>query len=124
VEGITGLIEANTDPQSTVYTFPHLALFNTLTGRTSTGTFAPVSYWDVCPDQVARDDAKRLGSNPPEMIVWTNLTEEEWTFHEEAFRSGQLSGQREIRRVVEELVATRYVKLGSFENIDVWKRQW
>ncbi|MBA3019900.1 glycosyltransferase family 39 protein [Propionicimonas sp.] len=124
VEGITGLIEDNTDPHSTVYTFPHLALFNTLTGRTSTGTFAPVSYWDVCPDQVAQDDARRLHDAPPDIIVWANISELHWKFHEDAFRGGQRSGQREIRNVVEELVSTRYSKLGTFENIDVWKRQW
>jgi hypothetical protein len=123
IETVDDLIRTNTTVDSTVYTFPHLTLFNTLTGRLNTGTFASVHYWDVCPDAVASADARRLAANPPDIIVWTNMGEDVWTTHEDLFRNGQRSGQRDIQEVVQGLVATDYVKLGTVENIDVWKHR-
>lgn len=122
ITDITETINDNTTINDTVFTFPHILIFNYLTERDN-GLFAKVHYFDVCPDNVAKEDAIKLSDTPPKIIVWLNLTEEEWSFHENRFRGGNMSGQRLIKEVVEGLIKQGiYGKRGTFENIDVWVR--
>ncbi len=95
----------NTTPDDYVYTYPHIAMFNFVTGRL-TPTFSPVAYFDVCPDSVAISDANILKQTPPKMMVYLSMPESV-SFHEHAFRNGNQSGQREIDKTVQDIV-TRY----------------
>lgn len=87
----------------TIYTYPHIPIFNYITNRLQP-TFSPVHYFDVCPDPIAIQDAELLKRNPPKMIIFLDMPENVYQFHENGFRDGHLSGQREIVSVVQQIV--------------------
>jgi len=105
-------IENNTSPNDYVYTYPYMTLFNYVTGRMQP-TFSPVAYFDVCPDSVAIADATRLKENPPKMIIYMEMPESIYKLHEEMFRNGQPSGQRNIDSAIY-YITTRY----NYNKID------
>ncbi len=108
------VVQATKRPGDTMYTFPHIDYFNVMVGLPSP-TFGVVDYFDVAPDSLAIRDAETLRQQPPTFIVWMDLTPADWTFHETMFRGGRPSGQREIKRVVDALVASgSYRLLGRF----------
>ena len=92
-----------TNPGDFIYTYPHMAMFNYMTGRMQP-TFAPVGYFDVCPDQIAKKDAITLLKNPPKMIIYMEIPEKNYKFHETTFRNGQKSGQRDIDAAIHLLI--------------------
>jgi hypothetical protein len=104
IDDVTGLVDANAGRPGGVFTFPSIPLFYVLSGHYPT-TFALVGYWDVCPDWVARADARRLLAHPPAVIVVLDLPPSVWAFHEKAFRAGRPSGQREIVAALEQIVS-------------------
>jgi 4-amino-4-deoxy-L-arabinose transferase-like glycosyltransferase len=95
-----------------VYAFPHMGVFYVLSDRYPT-TDAVVDYWDVCPDEIARRDAARLRWQLPEVIVWMEIPEDVWQFHENGFRGGRRSGQRAIMAEVTKMVAE-----GIYRQVD------
>ena len=124
-EQIIQLIKANSKEGDTLYQFPNIPLFNVLTNRKS--VYAAIPYFDVCPDSVAEESAQQLYENPPEMILWSELSEGRWSIHEEIFRDGNPSGQRALQRYYEDFVKNEYALLGAFDNnegelITLWKR--
>lgn len=125
LNAIYRVIEANKQPRDTLYSFPHINYFNVMAGLPSP-TFGVIDYFDVAPDALAIRDAAILRENPPTFIVWMELTPDEWATHEELFRGGRPSGQREIERAVDDLVASgAYRSLGRFavgasDPIDVY----
>jgi hypothetical protein len=104
----------NTVPADYVFTYPHLTLFNYITNRLQP-TFSPVHYFDVCPDDIAIKDAEILLQSPPKMIIYMEIPEQAYRFHEIFFRNGQPSGQRKIDAAVQEII-TKY----SYEKIDTF----
>lgn len=96
-------ILTNTKSDDYVFTYPFLTMFNFITDRLQP-TFAPVHYFDVCPDSVAISDANILRQTPPKMIVFLSMPESVYLFHEQAFRNGNKSGQREIEKAVRDIV--------------------
>lgn len=111
-ERITGEIDRLTPKGSTMFTYPHVPIFYTLTERKPV-TFGYVHYYDVMPDKVARADAARLLRNPPDsmVIVWFSTKARET--NAEAFRDGKSSGQDAIESAVKTLLAT-----GDYVAID------
>jgi hypothetical protein len=103
IDQVTGLVDQNAGRPGGVFTFPSIPLFYVLSGHYP-ATFALVHYWDVCPDWVARADAQRLLADPPAVIVVLDLPPSVWKFHEEAFRGGRPSGQRQIVAALEQIV--------------------
>ena len=79
-------------------------------------TYGVISWFDVLPDSIARIDAQNLRENNPKMIIWHNMSAEEWNLLESVFRNGKKSGQREIKRFYDEVVTNNYKKLYSFDN--------
>lgn len=120
-ETIIRLIEENTDEDDVVYEFPYIPLFNVLTER-RIGTYSPVHYFDVCPDEIAVADAEYLNENPPEMVIWCEFGEDLWNFHEDYFRGGNESGQRAIRDFYWNSVQQNYTKLYEYKSLSVWLR--
>jgi hypothetical protein len=107
-------IETNTTTTDSVYTFPFLVMFNYVTGRMQP-TFSPVHYFDVCPDNIATLDAAKLLENPPKMIIYLDMPESAIKIHEEFFRNGHPSGQRNLIAVIKEIVDKyNYQKMDSF----------
>ena len=109
-----------------VYCFPNVTMFYVSSG-VYPHTKALVGYWDVCPDDLARGDADVLLSDPPSVIVDLEMEEVVWQFHEEAFRAGRQSGQRDIAAAIGTLTSSgRYRRAFSTPTIDgtlvVWVR--
>ena len=109
------LINKYTTNDDSVYQFANIPLFNVLTER-KIPTYGVISWFDVLPDSIARNDAKKLRENNPKMIIWHNMSEKEWDLLESVFRNGKQSGQREIKRFYDEVVTNKYKKLYSFDN--------
>lgn len=118
-ETIVNLIEDYTDEDDIVYQFPNIPLFNVLTER-KIGTYAPIHYFDVCPDEIAIADAEKLESNPPEMVIWCEFGDGLWDHHEAYFRDGNPSGQRAIRDFYQNNVQKNYKKLYEYKSLSVW----
>lgn len=124
---IVELIENNTAKDDYVYQFANIPLFNVLTNR-KIPTYAPISWFDVLPDTIARDSAKKLYANPPKMVIWHNMSDSEWNLLENVFRNGKRSGQRDIKRFYDENIVNNYELLYSIYNhrdgeIEVWLRK-
>ena len=124
-EEITSLIKKHTDPEDTVYSFANIPLFNFLSLR-KMPTYMPIHWFDVCPDTVAEEDCKRLLQDPPQIVIWHNMSEGEWDKLESVFRNGDRSGQRAIKEdFYEDYVKERYTLLGEYDNhrdgtIQIW----
>ncbi len=121
-ETIIDFIRKNTDTTDVVYEFPHIPLFNVLTER-KLGTYSPVHYWDVCPDEIAIMDAQYLNNCPPKMVIWCEFGDGLWNFHEDYFRDGNASGQRAIRDFYWNNVQKNYTKLYEYRTLSVWLRE-
>ena len=110
-------IRANVGENELVYTFPFMPMFNYLTDHPQP-TFAPVHYWDVCPDNIAIEDAKLLAKMRPKLIINMVMPEKIWKTNEDAFRGGHRSGQREIQRVIDQLSqSSDYKLIGSYKTL-------
>lgn len=123
---ICRLIEENSTKDDIVYQFSNIMLFNVLTERKS--LYAAVPYFDVCPDSVAIQNAEELEKSPPKLFIFGNLSEGRWKTHEDVYRNGHLSGQREIQKFYNDVVRKTYSLLGCFDNnegetIEVWCRK-
>lgn len=125
---VTRIIQNNTEATDTIFVFPHMPIFYLLSNRYPS-TFALVNYFDVCPDSCANEDASRLIKNPPKVIVVEEFSEFIWKIHEDLFRRGNLSGQRNIIGAINSLIQQHsYIKVASYPTtvvgytINVWVR--
>lgn len=121
-EKIISIINKNTNKEDVVYQFPHIPLFNVLTKR-KIGTYAVVHYFDVCPDNIAVQDARYLWKQPPKIVIWCEFGEGLWDFHETYFRSGKPSGQKKIREFYNTYVKNYYKKEYEYKSISIWVRE-
>ena len=127
-EEIVDMIEDNTSPEDTVYSFANIPLFNVLTQR-KMPTYMPIHWFDVCPDEIAEADCSRLLQNPPKIVIWHNTSDGHWDFLESVFRNGERSGQRLIKTdFYNNYVCRQYTLLGEYDNhrdgtIQVWLRR-
>jgi hypothetical protein len=113
---VTSIVERYTKPGDPIYTFPNIPIFYLLTDRYP-NTFAIVSWFDVLPDNLAVDDAKRLIESPPKVIIYLDVPESVWRAHEQMFRNGEMSGQRMIKEAIMYLASSGNYKLEA--NLDV-----
>lgn len=123
---IVDLILEETEPDDAVYSFANTALFNVLTER-KTPTYAPIAWFDVCPDAVAEADAELLEQDPPKVIVWQNMDQGQWNHLESVFRNGEQSGQRNLIKFYETFVKNNYTLEVEVNNhrdgtLQAWKR--
>lgn len=103
-----------TSPQDTLLAFNNNQLFYALLERKP---FTPYLsyYYDVSPDEQSLDTIARLEQEEPGTIVFMKFSEASAIFHEEAFRGGEISGQRVLGHYLEQLVASgRFVDVGSY----------
>lgn len=118
------LIKNHSNKNDKLYQFPNISLFNVLLERKS--YYIPIAYFDVCPDDMAKLAVKDLEKNKPELFLWADFSNERWKIHEDIFRGGQISGQRELKRFYKDIVLNDYQCLGVInnnegENIELWK---
>lgn len=119
-EEVTKLISENTTEEDIVYTFPHHKLFNLLSDHLEMNTFVPVPFYDVCNDKYASLDAKLLEQNPPKIVVWCDMLDC-MDVHENFFRAGNRSGQRDIQEwLYEKTKDETYICIGQIDNLFIF----
>jgi hypothetical protein len=102
-------IATHSGSTDTIFTFPVMTMFNYASGRLQP-TFSQGHYWDVCPDWVAEEDANRLATAKPRLIINMDIPEDIWRYHEDVFRMHHRSGQRKIQEVID-----RFISSGDYE---------
>ncbi|SEI97545.1 Dolichyl-phosphate-mannose-protein mannosyltransferase [Lachnospiraceae bacterium A10] len=124
---IVDAINNNSTQDDVLYQFPNIMLFNVLTERKT--TYYAVPYFDVFPDEMAIENANYLKENCPKLVLWADLNESRWEAHENAFRNGNRSGQRELQNWYNTYVKNSYRCLGTWDNnegdgetISLWKK--
>jgi hypothetical protein len=121
-------IVSNSVPTDAVFTFPHCPIFNYISNRKQP-SFAPVTYFDVCPDSFAIQTAFELRCHEPKVMVVFDIPDKDWKFHEDAFRAGSPSGQRALWKSVSDLTSSghyhlldKYADGGYGWILQVWVR--
>jgi hypothetical protein len=61
-----------------------------------------VSWWDVCPEDLANEDLRQIKKLPPRLVVWTFEDESVLSGNELAWRNGSKSAVREIQVFLDE----------------------
>ena len=103
IDGATAIIRSRSTPQDTIFTYPSMPIFYWLSGRWSP-TYAGDHNIDACPDEVARQDARRLLRARPAVILYYRQQPERLQYEEMLWRGGRRSGQRDVIDAVESLV--------------------
>lgn len=114
------VIRDNTNEESIIYSFPYAKVYNIFLENYNTNTFAPVAFYDVCPDDVAISDAAALSAQNPDIIVWLDIPSC-MEVHETLFRGGDQLGQREIQKWFSSVKDSNYTLIGQVDNVFVYK---
>lgn len=117
VDGVAATVAANTTSSDTIFTYPEMGIFYTLTDRkypTESGTHNV----DVVSDELARSEARRLLANPPKVLIYLPETEAQLRGGEQMWRHGHRMGQRDIIAAVESLART-YRLAGVYPTLPV-----
>jgi hypothetical protein len=108
------IIKQSSSPDETVLVFPHLWLLAGLADRRTVG-FAPIHWFDTCPDVIASGDARAILRTPPAVMVVMDLPDALIAEQESFFRGGHPSGQREMLAAVHAVVERdHYVEAATF----------
>ena len=118
-ETVTKVIEENTDEDAVIWGYPHIKLFNVLTGRYNMDTFVPVLFYDVVADVYVEQEAKLLAQNLPDVVIWENI-EGCIEANELAFRDGKPLKQREIERFFAEVLPEKYKLNAQIGDVSVY----
>jgi len=111
LDGVTKAIRQYSGEADAIYTFPHMPLFYVLADRRH-DTFSAVHYFDVCSDALAISDAKIIWGIKPKVIVIMYFPESAWKQHEDIFRGGRRSGQRDIVELID-----RFKNNGEYKSV-------
>ncbi len=112
IERLVAAIEGHSQPSDRIFVFSSAPVFYFLTGR-QVETFASLHWYDVTTDDICRRDLARLLENPPAVLVLWEESEQELRLHEQVFRAGRPSGQREMSRGLRDLAAKRYSEVDA-----------
>lgn len=111
-------IMENTGINDQVFAFPHMQIFNVITGRLN-NNFTPVTWFDVCPDKYAKSTAQWIETDRPKIIVYMRISKTALDVHEKLFRNGNPSGQRAIIEKINNLIDSgEYRVIDSFDEDD------
>lgn len=74
------------------------------------------------------NDVIKLHDNNPKVVIWHNMSEDEWNFLESVYRNGNRSGQRKILEFYQTDVMNNYDLAYEMSNnrdgsIQVWIRR-
>lgn len=132
-DGVTRVITARAQKNSTLLAYPYMPMFYTSTGlRAPTYTFN--HYLDVTPDWVVDRDVRILKATPPDFLIVLPDSTDALSPLEEVFRAGLASSTRRIAGVIAELTPGKYKLIGRFEvprldrtlgpaqSIEVWEK--
>jgi len=124
---VTDYIRQYVHPGDEIFAFPNMQVFYGI-ARAKSPTLCINHWFDICPDDIAIADARRLQEHPPALIIALDLPDEAYGLHETYFRQGKPSGQRVLWDSVMKLTQ-RYQKLATFRSnhidlrpVVVWAR--
>ena len=117
---ITRLIKENSTKEDTIWTYPHMRLFNVLADNYTLDTFMPVVFYDVSSDFYIEQETKLLKENLPDIIIWEDI-ENCKEVHEQAFREGKPLKQREMEKMFQKKFGNEYTLIGVMDNFRVYK---
>jgi hypothetical protein len=121
-QAVTEAIVAHSLPTDRIFVYPNMPIFYGLSKRMPV-TESTMHWVDVCPDYLARSDAKRLLANPPAVMVIHPDLPQELATEEFLFRSGKQSAVREVLAAVQSLLP-RYDLVAKFpvsgHPVPVW----
>lgn len=92
-DGVTELIEERTDEDDTIFCFPHIPIFYSLTNRSSE-TYTQVQWFDVSNIKDIERDVETLKNSPPKAIIYCDVPLGVYDTHEENFNKGEKSQMR------------------------------
>jgi hypothetical protein len=122
ITSVVDEIQKRTDPNDPIYVFPHMPIFNLISGRAPFAN-AVESWYDFMSDRTAEKVAELLLSEPPKVIVFANLPSVVAEEHEKAFRSNKVLGQRRIIDAIGELRDRKIIKavlnVPALNNVDI-----
>jgi hypothetical protein len=109
-----------------IFAFPNIPIVYLLSNRWPNSRVL-IQWFDFLPDHAAAEEAHRILLSPPHTIVNLNLPDFVWEKHEEIFRNGAKSGQREIQKAINSLTKQSNLYELSFSKtlsdgyvLDVW----
>jgi hypothetical protein len=122
LNSIVEAIQQRTGPGDQIYVFPHMPIFNLLSGRPPFAN-AVVSWYDFMSDRQADKVADHLISEPPKIIVFANLPGSVAEMHERLFRTKKGLGQKHILEAIEQLLDRNIIqtvlKVENLNNVDI-----
>ena len=119
-ETITNLITENSTEEDTIWTYPHMRLFNVLADNYTLDTFMPIVFYDVSADFYVEQETKLLSQNLPDIVVWEDI-EYCKEVHEQSFRNGTPLKQREMEEMFLQKFDSEYTLVGVIDNFRVYK---
>lgn len=127
VDRLLASVRANSSPGDPIFAFSQIPFVEFLAGR-EPATFAALHWYDVTPDRICREDLERIERDPPELLVLWPLDEQELAAHEQMFRGGRSSGQRELWRGLSSLAQRSFDRVGHVRapggaEIELWRRR-
>ena len=127
LEKVSEAISEGSKPGDSVVIFPNIPIFYLIADRRPPGK-ALVYWFDFLPDNLAIKEAQVIRKNPPKVIVYLDLGPEVWTAHEQLFRGGKPSGQRQIDKSIkyeiraQKMHATQKFTLSQGVTLTVWEK--
>ncbi len=112
VDNTVRIINENSSPSDTIFTYPELSFFYGATHR-GPPTLSGSHNIDVVPDSFAKEEAARLLARRPAVLIYGPQSEEFLIRQEKIWRNGQHSGQRELIAAMETL-AHQYQLAATF----------
>lgn len=101
-------------PNEPIFVYPNLPILYAIADRRP-ATFALAHWVDTCPEFLGQQDAERLRSRPPKLMI---IRQDDFTFvenQERLYRGGERSSVRDVIDAVAEL-RPRYDRVAVFED--------
>jgi hypothetical protein len=74
-------------------------------------------WFDIVPDALAREEAKRIQAHPPAVILFVDIPEEIIQVKEISYRGGRRSGQRDMIAAIQSLPGYRIIETVPIPHI-------
>ena len=113
-DGITEIIENKTEEDDSIFCFPHIPIFYSLTNRSSE-TYTQVQWFDVSNIKDIEMDIETLKNSPPKAIIYCDVPLGVYDIHEENFNKGEKSQMRTMSDFLISLICENgYSRVGSY----------
>lgn len=97
-----------------IYCFPQIPIFYTITSRRDPEVWNKVQWFDVSSDQRMYEDIERIKNRLPKMILMCDVDANVYNAHEKLFRGGTESGTRRMFDFLNKLTLEKYKRVGIY----------